>query len=319
MITLEQAKVGMADKVDQMVADEFRRGSWLLDNLIFDNTASPGTGGSTLAYGYVKLKTPSTATFRDINMEYSPNQAIREEHTAFCKIFGGNFQLDRVVINTSGAVNELQFQLNEKIKGAINLFHRTVINGDRAVNANEFDGLDVFLTGSSTEYNVSGAAFDISASNLLDAEYNAFLDMMDEFVSGLAVAPTAFLANTRLATRMKGIARRAGYFTRMEDAFGRSVDAWNDIPILDMKTYFDGTNSVPTVPIASDGTTSLFAVNIAEDGFHGISPTGSNVIQTALPDLSAPGAIKEGDVELVAGVVLKNSLKAGVFRNIKVV
>lgn len=34
MITLEEAKVGMADKVDQMVVDEFRRDSFLLDRLV---------------------------------------------------------------------------------------------------------------------------------------------------------------------------------------------------------------------------------------------------------------------------------------------
>lgn len=41
-LTLEEAKVGMADKVDQNVIDEFRRASLLLDMLIFDDTVSPG-------------------------------------------------------------------------------------------------------------------------------------------------------------------------------------------------------------------------------------------------------------------------------------
>ena len=319
MITLEQAKVGMADKVDQMVIDEFRRGSFLLDNLIFDNAVSPGTGGSTLAYGYIKLKTPSTASFRPLNTEYVANQAIREELTAYCKIFGGEFQLDRVIINTSGAVDELDFQLREKITGATNLFHYSAINGDRAVDADQFDGLDVFLTGSSTEYN-AGSVFDISTSDLMTNEYNRFLDMMDEFVSSMDGAPGMFLTNTTLATKIKGVARRAGYYTRIEDAFGRSVDAWNDIPIIDLRNYTDPTThtSRPVVNIAADGTTDLYAVQIAMDGFHGISPTGNSVIQTALPDLTAPGVIKKGDVEMVAGVVLKNSLKAGVFRKIKV-
>ena len=63
-ITLAQAKVGMADKVDQAVIDEFRRESFILDRLTFDNAVSPGTGGSTLVYGYLKLKTPSLAAGR---------------------------------------------------------------------------------------------------------------------------------------------------------------------------------------------------------------------------------------------------------------
>ena len=63
MITLEEAKVGMADKVDQAVIDEFRRGSLLLDKLIFDNAVSPGTAVSSLTFGYLKLETPSSAGF----------------------------------------------------------------------------------------------------------------------------------------------------------------------------------------------------------------------------------------------------------------
>jgi len=325
MITLAQAKVGMADKVDQMVIDEFRRGSYLLDALTFDNAVSPGTGGSTLAYGYIKLKTPATAAFRPINSEYTNQEAIREQMTAYCKIFGGSFILDRVIIGTSGAVDELAFQMAQKVKGAINLFHYTVINGDISNNTDEFDGLDVLLTGSSTEYN-AGTEFDISTSALMTSKYNEFLDKMDEFVSLMDGKPSMFLTNSKLATKIKGIARRAGYFTQMEDAFGRSVDAWNDIPIIDLEYYFDGTNTIPCVPIsvatgtppAGGGLTSLYAIQTGLNGFHGISPIGNNIITTALPDLSAPGVLKEGDVEMVSGVVLKNSLKAGVFRDIKV-
>ena len=76
-------------------------------------------------------------------------------------------------------------------------------------------------------------------------------------------------------------------------------------------------NTKLCVPI-EDGLTSIYAVQIAKDGFHGVSPTGNNVISTALPDLKEPGVIKKGDVEMVAAVVLKNTLKAGVFKNIRV-
>lgn len=317
MITLEQAKVGMADKVDQNVIDEFRRGSYLLDALPFDNAVSPGTGGSTLAYGYIKLKTPGVASFRPLNTEYINQEAIREPLTAYLKIFGGSFKLDRVIINTSGAVNELNFQMQEKIKGAINLFHYTAINGDMMANSDEFDGLDVLLTNSSTEFT---DGFDMSSATLMTDGYQEFLDMMDEFVSKMQGKPQMFLTNSKLATKMKGIARRAGYFTRSEDAFGRSIDAWDGIPIIDLENYFDGYTKItkPVVPIAADGTTDLYAIQTGQDAFHGISPIGNKIISTALPNLAEPGVLKEGDVEMVAGVVLKNSLKAGVFRKIKV-
>jgi hypothetical protein len=319
MITLEQSKVGMRDHIAIGVIDEFRRGSYLLERLIFDNAAASGTGGSTLSYGYKRTKTPSTASFRAINNEYTNNEAIIEELTAYCRPFGGSFKLDRVIIDTAAenTAGQLAFQLQEKVKGAINLFHYAAINGDRAVNNIEFDGLDVALTGSSTEFT---SDIDLSTSALMDTNYNNFLDMMDEFVSGMSGMPDMFLCNGKLATKIKGVARRAGYFSQREDAFGRPVDTWNGIPIVDLEHYFDPATQTtrPVVGIASGGTTSLYAVQIGVDGFHGISPQGTNIVKTSIPDLEAPGAIKEGDVEMVAGVVLKNSLKAGVFRNIRV-
>ena len=319
MITLAQAKVGMANKVDQMVVDEFRRGSQLLDSLMFDNAVSPGTGGSTLGYSYIQLKTPSTANFRALNTDYDPNQAIRDSKTALLKIFGGAFQLDRVIIDTSGAVNELDFQMQEKIKGAINLFHYTVINGDSALRPLEFDGLNAMLTGSSTEINTA-AEIDLSDANAMDANHDAFLDKMNEFVSELEERPTMFLANNTLITKIKNVARRAGYYERVEDAFGRSVDAWDGIPLVDMRHFYDETSdaTLPCVPVNAQGETSLYAVTIAINGFHGVSPVGNNIIRTALPNLAEPGVLKKGDVEAVMAVVLKNTRKAGVFRRIKI-
>lgn len=318
MITLEEAKVGMADKVDQAVIDEFRRGSLLLDRLVFDNAVSPGTAGSTLTYGYMKLLTPSTAAFRKLNEEYTGSEAKRKKASADLKIFGGEFSLDRVIIETSGAVDELDFQMQEKVKAAINLFHYCVINGNSAKNADEFDGLNKLIAGSSTEFN-KDSVIDLSTSAMMDANYNAFLDMMDSFVSTMQGKPSMLLMNSKMKTKMKGIARRAGYYSRTEDAFGRSIDNWDGIPLVDLEEYFNGTKTLSCVPIdETAGTTDIYAVQIAKDGFHGVSPTGNGLISTHLPDLKAPGVIKKGDVEMVAAVVLKNTLRAGVFRGIKV-
>lgn len=317
-ITLAEAKVGMADKVDQMVVDEFRRASLLLDTLTFDDCVSPGTGGSTMTYGYTKLLTPATASFRKINNEYTPNEAKRKKATADLKIFGGSAGVDRVLQSTSGAVNEIGFQLQEKTKGAVNLFHYTVINGDATTKDAEFDGLDVLVTGSSTEYN-TGTAIDISTSSNLDSQYQSLLDMLDEFLSAFDGKPGMLMSNAKLLTKLKSAARRAGYLTHSEDAFGRTVEGYNGIPLVDLGMYWDGAKTVPTVGIdATAGTTSLYAASFGLDGFHGVSPAGSKIINTYLPDLTKPGAVKEVEVEMVAAVVLKNSLKAGAFRKIKV-
>lgn len=147
-ITLAQAKVGMADKVDQMVIDEFRRDSFLLDQLVFDNAVSPGTGGSTMTYSYMQLLTPSTAQGRKLNEEYKPGEALKQKKSADVKIFGGSFQVDRVLEDTA-AKSEIQFQLQQKTKAAANKFHNDFINGDSTIDETGFDGLDKLITGSS--------------------------------------------------------------------------------------------------------------------------------------------------------------------------
>lgn len=99
-LTLAEAKVGLANKIDQTVIDEFRRDSFILDKLTFDNTVSPGTGGSTLTYGYTQLKTPSVAEGRKINSEYTAGEAIRTTKAINLKIFGGTFEIDHVLEDT---------------------------------------------------------------------------------------------------------------------------------------------------------------------------------------------------------------------------
>lgn len=322
-ITLVEAKAGMADKVDQQIVDMFRRSSLLLDRLTFDNAISPGTGGSTLVYGYTQLKTPSTAAVRAINSEYTTNEAKREKKTTQAIIMGGAFEVDRVIQDTSGAIDELVFQADEKIKATANFFTNCVINGTAAGPAagkatGTFDGLNKLLANSSTEYT---ATADLSTSANVTANYNQFLDELDEFISGLDGMPDMLLMNRKMLSKLRGIARRAGYYESTKDDFGRTVETYNGIALMDAGEFYDGTKTVDIVADTAAtsgafGTSDIYAVKFGLDAFHGISPTGTKVITSYMPDLTLPGAVKKGEVELVAGVALKNTLKAGHMKGI---
>lgn len=322
-ITLAEAKVSMADKVDQQVVDMFRRSSLLLDSLTFDNIISPGTGGSTLVYGYTQLKTPSTAAIRQINSEYTANEAKREEKTTKAVIMGGSFNVDRVIQNTSGAIDEIAFQAEDKIKATANEFSYLTINGTSKSSdsdgigavPNTFDGLKQLLHGTSNEQETD---IDISTSANMDTNYNALLDEIDNFMSLIDGTPDMIIANKKLITKLRGAARRAGYYERTKDDFGRVVETYNGVMLFDPGEYYDGTSKDIVEIDSADGTTDLFVVKFGLDAFHGISPTGTSVISSYMPDMTLPGAVKTGEVELVAGVALKNTLKAGVLHGIKV-
>lgn len=332
-ITLKQAKVGMTNKIDLNVIDEFRRDSFLLDNLTFDNTISAGTGGSTLAYNYMRQKTAGKAGFRGINKEYTAGEIEKELKIAFAKVFGGAFEVDRVIAQTSGKMNEVLFQMQEKIKATKALFHYTAINGTNKTAQNEtndqdFEGLSSMLKGSSTEFGVGNAteSIDLSTIDLMGTNANAFVALLDEMIYSVDGKPDALFVNGLMKSKMNFIARKLGYFSQSEDAFGRKVDNYDGIPIIDLGEYFDGSKTHNCVEIRETtvetnymkNTTDIFAVKLGVDAFHGISVQGNNIITTIMPDFKTAGAVKRGEVEMIAGVVLKNSKKAGVLRNIKV-
>ena len=317
-ITLQEAKVGMADKVDQQIVDMFRRSSLLLDQLTFDNVISPGTGGSTLTYGYIQLKSPATASVRTVGAEYTPGEAKKEKKTTNAVIMGGSFQVDRVLQNTAGAADELAFQAEQKIKATANYFHNLVINGSAEEEdgfvGGTFDGLRKLLAGTGNEVT---SQVDLTTSTKLDENYNAFLDEMDAFISTLDGTPSMLLMNRDMLIKLRSIARRAGYYERSTDSFGRKVETYAGVPMVDMGKYFDG-DSPKDVVATEGGKTSIYAISMGLDGFHGISPTGDGVINSYMPDMHTPGAVKTGEVELVAGIALKNTLKAAVLKGIAI-
>lgn len=316
-LTLAQAKVGMADKVDQMVVDEFRRESFLLDRLIFDDSVSPGTGGSTMTYSYMQLLTPSTAQGRKLNEEYKPGEALKTKKSADIKIFGGSFQVDRVLEDTA-AKSEIAFQLQQKTKAAANKFHYDFINADATTHETDFDGLDKLVTGSSTEA-IPATSIDLSTTAKIAENAKDFAFAFDNWLSTLDGKPDMLLMNRRMKTIMGAVARELKYYTQSEDAFGRKVDNYDGIPMVDIGEYYNGTNTVPCVAIdETTKETSIYAIQISLEGVHGISPKGDNIIKTYLPDMKAPGAVKTGEIEMLAGIVLKNTKKAGAFRKVKV-
>lgn len=316
-ITLAQAKVGMADKVDQAVIDEFRRESFILDRLTFDNAVSPGTGGSTLTYGYLKLKTPSVAAGRAINAEYTPGEAVKEECTAKVKIMGGSFQVDRVLEDTA-AKSEIAFQLSEKVKATRNLFHYLFINGNATNDSKQFDGIDVQITNTSTEV-TPDSAIDLSTSANIASNGPVLVEKLHYMMSLMAEKPDVLLMNGRMKSILQTIGYNLGYYSRVEDSFGRQVDTFDGVPMIDMGKYYNGEATVDSIGNDENGCTSIYAVKLGLNGVHGISPVGNKVVKTYLPNMSEPGAVKTGEVELLAGVVVKNSLLAGALRNIKIV
>lgn len=325
MVTLAEAQVNTQDDVIYSVIDSFRRYSWLLDNVTFDDCVNPVGNGGTLTYGYTRLVTPTSAGFRAFGDEFATGKAVRERKNVDLVPMGGKYELDRVLARLGpAATNEMAFQSDELVKATRSTFQDEFINGDTGATPNGFDGLDVALAGSSTELN-TGNEVDWTAFGGSSAVWDA-IALLDDLVGAVNSGVTAILGNRKSIARVKMIAGQAGYLTQNEDSFGRFVDMFGPAALVDLGDKNDGSGHI--IPIETrdpggDGTTTtgltdLYAVRLGLDALHAVSVVGDLVSQWD-PDYSTSGAVKQGEVELgPAAMVLKSTRGAAVLRNVKV-
>lgn len=333
-ITLAEAKNNVQMDYDPFVIDEFRKVSPFMDLLQFDDAVNPSPAGGTLTYGYRRLKTQATAATRAINSEYTPQNVTTERHSVELAVMGGSFEVDRVIARNlgTGAGDAVTLNMQQKIKSTVAKFNDQVINGDTAVDAAGFDGLDKALTGTATEIGLT------TVTNWADLDTNAAapqvaLDTLDDFLELLNGPASVIVGNRRALGRIRAIARRAGLYTRdpfegLLDRNGRPVEReqYGNITFVDAGEK-PGTNDA-VIPVetrtvggtSTTGLTDLYAIRLdLLDGFHGVATVGSQLVESWLPDFSTAKAVKTGEVELgPIAVALKATKGAAVLRNVKV-
>ena len=328
-LTLQDMREGASDKVAEQVVDTFLRESEILQMITFDDTVSP-QGGSTLTYSYLQKQIPSTAAFRKLNEEYTDSEAKLVKKSADLKIFGGKFKMDRVLKQAENKFNNMAFQMQEKIAAAVSLFHYTLINGDSTTQNDSFDGLDKMLAGTTSEFN-SKAVVDISSLDKLKTNADQLYELLQILIR--ETGADALLMNSSTIAKIQTMARLLGYKTETEEAFGKKVTSMDGVRFMDLKNHYtvsgetvtanacvkDNISRTVSGSSATSGLTDIYAVKFdVNDGFHAASITGGSAISQYLPDFNQPGAVKDGEVEMVAATVLRNTKHAGVLRNVKI-
>ena len=98
------------------------------------------------------------------------------------------------------------------------------------------------------------------------------------------------------------------------------METYGGIPLVDLGAKAGSTNPVAAIggDNEEEGCASLYTARLGLDGFHAVSMAGVAPVKCWLPDFKTAGAVKTGEVEMVAAVALKSTKAAGIFRNIKV-
>lgn len=317
-ITLADAQNLSQNKLTKDVIDEFRK-SPLLDMLPFDNTVKP-QGGRSLAYAFNRITTQPTAGTRAINGEYTAQETKTTPQVAYLKIMGGAYEVDRVIAeDETQVVNHIAFQSNQKAKATVAEFNDLFINGNSTNNATEYDGIEKAVAGTTTEIEAGG--LDMTTADNIKTNAYKFLYLLRQLKKNMDGEPTHYLMNADMYAIFQTVADYVPNVRYTKDEMGNDVLKYGAGVIVEMGDKPGTSNPIiaTTVPTTTAfGTSDIYAVRIGMDGVHGVSPEGSNLVKTYLPDLTTPGAVKKGEVEMVAAIAVKTSRAVGKIKGIAV-
>lgn len=219
MLQLIDAQVLSKDMLQSGIVDTIIRESSVLSVLPFQTIEGN-------AYTYTVEKALPTVAFRAVNEAYTSNEAQFEQRSENLVILGGDVELDRFIIQTlSNVNNQMAVQINEKAKAIANTFSLKFFKGSKAVDAKEFDGLDVRIAGTEQELDYTADAEGTGDAKMLDG-----LNLLLDTVRG--GADVIFL-NKRSKRKLLAVLQASDHYIESgSDQFGRPVTLYAGVPLL---------------------------------------------------------------------------------------
>ncbi len=251
-LTLAQAAILSQNDLQRGVIETFVQESVILDRL-------PLLEIQGNAYAYNAEATLPGVEFRAVNAAYAESTGTVNQKTESLVILGGDADVDTFIQQTRGNLNDQRaIQTRMKVKAASYKFQDAFINGDVVVDANSFDGIKKRLTGSQV---IAAAANGLPVVGADDAARHNFFDRVDELLS-LVPGADALYANAAILARLRSSARRLTIFDQTTDTFGRSIQTYNGVQLIDLGNKADGTLIMPQTETQGTALTasSIYAV-----------------------------------------------------------
>lgn len=217
------------------------------------------------AYAYNEEATLPGVEFRAVNAGYTESTGTVNPKTEKLVILGGDADVDVFIQKTrSNLADQRATQLRMKVKAATYKFNDTFINGDTAVDANSFDGLKKRLTGAQV---VTAGENGLPVVGESDNDRYVFFEKLDELIASVVGGVDALYMNKMILARIKSAARRIGKYETSRDQFGKKIDTYDGIPLIDIGTKADGTLILPQTETqgTSNVTSSVYAVRYGQD------------------------------------------------------
>ena len=317
-----------------VVTERLLRASPLLQYMSW--VVSPG-----LAFPYKRARVARVGQTRAVNTDYAPKFAGGEtQQVSNLAILGDAYEWDRVL----GAVNpaEVQVQIDAMAPAIGNRFCDLLVNGDRSVQASEFDGLSAIAEG------IGGAAVQQGLNLTMDASAStvqlAFRQNLNRVTAAvrqmraLGLRPM-ILGNVAVSSALDLAGNVLGAASQTADAFGASVIITvAGAPLIDSgmaNVYGTPTTDslgrtvypveqqeiIPSVVEDNGRTvTDLYVVGVGINGLTGVTLGGFDArspvrFETARTDA---GAVRRAEIEMVAGIAALDERAVIKFSNVVV-
>jgi hypothetical protein len=272
-LTLVQAAAQSTDQLSAGVVRTLVPASFLLDRLNFETIEGN-------AFKYYKDATLPGAEFRAVNAAYAESTGTLATATESLVILGGDADVDRYLqLTRSNVLDQRATQIEMKARAVAHKFNDSFVNGDVAVDANSFDGLKKRITGAQLiSSGTNGAAINTDSTTR-----QAFFDRLDELIAAVPDVDM-FVTNANVLSKFRSAARRETMATSTVDTLGRTVDTYNNIPIVDIGNKADGTPIIPQTETQGTSTdaASIYAVHFGagapDQGVVGLTNGGLQVM-----------------------------------------
>lgn len=208
-------------------------------------------------YSYVREGTLSEGEFLDPYENVPEGAATFDPVDTRLKVLAGQVDMDNFTTEVQSALNDqIAIQIAAKSKALGRKFRRTLITGNSAVNAKEFDGIRKLMpAGQTLAAGVNGNAVSFAA--------------LDELKDMVKLGADVLMMRKSVWRAIRELNRAMGGNTAdmiMLENFGRPIPAYDGTPVI-----INDFIPVDEVQGTADETTSVYALRLNEaDGFHGL-------------------------------------------------
>lgn len=256
-LTLAEANKLTENRMVPGIVETFVKESPVIDRIPFKDIAGN-------AYKYNEELALPGVEFRAVNAAYAESTGTVNPKTESIVILGGDADVDTFLVKTGGNLADLRTtQNNMKTKAAAYKFDDTFINGDTATDANSFDGLKKRLTGAQV---IIAGTNGLTILGTTDADRHNFFDQLDNLIAavlGINASNGALYMNAAIKAKIASSARRLTTYDQTVDSFGRHIQMYNGIPLLDIGNKADGTLVIPQTEVqgtSGAACSSIYAV-----------------------------------------------------------